>query len=208
MSQNSVPSQHAEEYVRLVMATVAEYRRADYAIKQIGLPVGRLPSPSAGVSSHETRAYAALARMASIAEAFVATQLVARLEAWVPPPRVPFVEEIYSREEDKATGTWDEMKNRLNKSVGVKLNDCSDYAHVKLMADARNAVMHGLGALTRRQKRGSNSQQLIADLKAFGIGVGLDGRLVVSGAVLMKGAHACKRFINELDIRLQGVPFP
>ncbi|MDG4778984.1 hypothetical protein O7614_04905 [Micromonospora sp. WMMD961] len=96
----------------------------------------------------------------------------------------------------RGTGGWSDQQRSYKDWLGVN----EDWKAVERLAEARNAVAHGLGKLTRRQIR---SERSVKDkLRAAGITVD-DNRVVLSDGSLAAAASACRDFIERLDLAVQ-----
>ena len=78
-----------------------------------------------------------------------------------------------------------------------------DWKAVEQLAEARNAVAHGLGTLTRRQRR--DETKVKAQLSAVGIKLD-EGRIVLSGTIIAAAASVCRDFIEQIDLAVQQRP--
>lgn len=109
-----------------------------------------------------------------------------------------FASEVLSREVDEHSlaRRGQEQQRSYKDWFGVKV----DWTAVDRLAEARNAVAHGLGKLTRRQLR--SEQRVKSKLKAAGIAVD-DNRIVLSDSSLAATALACRDFIERLDFTVQ-----
>ena len=87
----------------------------------------------------------------AIVEAHVVSQLVQRIEPHVPNPRSKFLNDIYLSAEDRAIGSWSGLIEAYKQWLDVKLASYDDWKCILAMTDARNAVAHGVGELSRRQ---------------------------------------------------------
>ncbi|MGH3712659.1 MAG: hypothetical protein ACRDT4_04250 [Micromonosporaceae bacterium] len=96
----------------------------------------------------------------------------------------------------RGTSTWQEQKKSYKDWLGVD----EDWKAVERLAEARNAVAHGLGKLTRRQLR--SEQSVKSKLKGAGITVD-DNRVVLTDDSLAAAASACRDFIERLDLAVQ-----
>ena len=101
-----------------------------------------------------------------------------------------------ARRSIRGTGTWSEQQNAYANWLGVKEN----WKVVERLVEARNAVAHGLGTLTRRQLR--NEASVRGKLREAGIT--LTGiRVVLSDAALSSAAADCRGLIHRLDLAVQ-----
>ncbi|MGB8960896.1 MAG: hypothetical protein WCC38_02910 [Pseudonocardiaceae bacterium] len=96
----------------------------------------------------------------------------------------------------RGTNSWRDQEKSYKDWLGVK----EDWKAVEHLAEARNAVAHSLGKLTRRQLR--SEQSVKSTLKAAGITVD-DNRIVLSDDSLAAAASACRDFIERLDLAVQ-----
>jgi hypothetical protein len=186
-----------ESAIRLVMLSVAQHRRFESLISASPRATGRLKTLPSSTASHQTRAQSTLLRVVSVLEAHVAQELVRRVEADVPAPRSPILEDIYIAAEDKAIGSWPAIVDCYKRWLQISLRTCVGWTAIQALVDARNAIAHGLGELTRRQAR-KNLPQLIRSLRAADILV-TGARIEVSEASLLSAAHTVRAFLNSLD---------
>ncbi|OBJ00880.1 hypothetical protein A5624_00530 [Mycobacterium sp. 1482292.6] len=122
------------------------------------------------------------------------------VEPIVDPSRHRSVSAIWERAAISATNTWKDQKTALQDWFGVRLSN-GDWRPVEQLVEARNAIAHGLGTLTRRQLR--NQQAVRATLAAAGIVVNQSNELVLDDEVLRKAAVACRQLIVAYDVALQ-----
>ncbi len=96
----------------------------------------------------------------------------------------------------RGTSTWQDQQKSYKEWLGIN----EDWKAVERLAEARNAVAHGLGKLTRRQLR--NEQGVKSKLKAAGIAVN-NNTILLSDDSLLAAAAACRDFIERVDIAVQ-----
>lgn len=198
-----VPSVEAESSVRLLMRTVAQHRRQEAHLALApAIPSGRLRALLAPAPAAQVRRQATLLRLASIVEAFAADQLVGRLEAQVPPCRPEILEDVYVRAEDNAISSWPKLTEHYGRWLGIKISQkkCPPWRRIEAMTNARNAVSHGLGELTRRMAR-KNVSQLERDFATIRITV-VGTAVRVEEPSLLSAASAGREFIEWLDDHL------
>jgi hypothetical protein len=182
------------------MQASAQHARQEALLTTARRTRGRLRSLPTSSASHQTRTQSTLIRLVSILEAHVTNQLVKRLEPHAPPPRSPVLDDIYITAEDKAIGSWPAIINAYQAWFGVKPKSCADWNKIQAMLDARNAIAHGMGELTRRQTR-KDLKPLISSFSLIGINV-IGTRLDVSEVAIRKAAFAAKSFVGCLDALL------
>jgi hypothetical protein len=195
-----VPSLSAEAAVRTIMATMAQHLRQEALLAAAPTVRGRLRSLPVGNVSRQSRCQSTLFRLTSIVESHVVGQLVVRSEIHAPEPRTPILDDIYVHAEDRAIGSWSQLEISYKQWLGIRLSGSPDWTHIQALNNARNAVAHGVGNLTRRQAR-KNSNQLKQSLQQ--VGVSVDGnRIVISDSAIMYAARTSRAFIYWLDERL------
>ncbi|WP_410596502.1 hypothetical protein [Amycolatopsis sp. lyj-23] len=133
--------------------------------------------------------------MLSITEAFAADMLSREIDRTVATAS-DVAAKIADEAVIRATSTWLEQKKSYKAWLGVNEN----WNAVERLAEARNAVAHGLGSLTRRQLK--NKEGVKAKLKDAGITVN-DNKIVLSAESLAKVAATCREFIERLDRAVQ-----
>ena len=197
----------AERSVRLLMSTLAQHRRQEALLAlNPALPLGRVSIGATRGNSGEVRRQATLLRLMSIVEAFTAESLVTRLESDVPPPRSAIVEDVYTTAEDNAIASWPNMKKHFGQWFGIKLSHstCPSLRRVEAMTNARNAVAHGLGDLTRRMAR-KDLGQLKLDFATIDISIA-GNSVQISEQALRSSATAAREFVEWLDGQLAAAP--
>jgi hypothetical protein len=142
---------------------------------------------------------ATLVRLLSITEAFCAERLLEEVEQIMIPSRHQTVSNLWDDAAIDATRSWEAQKGAYKQWLGVK----HDWKAVEQLAEARNAVAHGLGSLTRRQRR--TEQSVTQKLNAAGIKLE-KGRLVLSDAILANAASVCREFVEQIDLAIQQRP--
>ncbi|MCG5216157.1 hypothetical protein [Streptosporangium sp. KLBMP 9127] len=139
---------------------------------------------------------ATLVRLLSITEAFASDLLSREVEHAVVSAQNSIASTLADEAVIRATSSWQEQKKAYKDWLGIS----EDWKSVERLAEARNAVAHGLGKLTKRQMR--NEQSVRSKLEAAGIIV--DGNTVVlSDESLAEAASACCAFIEKLDLAVQ-----
>ncbi|WP_433464060.1 hypothetical protein [Spirillospora sp. CA-128828] len=134
--------------------------------------------------------------MLSITEAFASDLLSREIERAVASAQRAAAAKVADDAVIRGTSTWQEQKRSYKEWLGVE----EDWKAVERLAEARNAVAHGLGKLTKRQLR--NVQSVKSKLAAAGIAV--EGTtIVLSDASLAAATSACRDFIERLDLAVQ-----
>jgi len=200
LTSGRVLSLDAERSVRLLMTTLAQHRRQEAVLATSRRPWrGRLRMLTTSAASAQVRRQATLVRLTSIVEAHVAEQLVQRFEPHAPPPREAILDDVYVRAEDNAIGSWPKMTDHYGRWFGIRMNQrtCPSWRRIEALTNARNAVAHGLGELTRRMAR-RDQEQLRRDFATLDIEM-VGGAIVLSERTLRSAAAAGREFVGWLD---------
>lgn len=190
----SVVSAGAEEASALLFHTLGAHRVTVAAMRT--RRAGRLAS-GAPFDAEQIQCQATLVRLLSITESFTAELMTTAVDAAVSRAASASVNKIWEDAAIRGTNSWKEQQDAYKNWLGVTV----DWKAAERLAEARNAVAHGLGSLTRRQLR--NEQGVKAKLKAAGIDV-QGGTLVLSDAALAAAATACRDLIHRVDLATQG----
>lgn len=161
---------------------------------------GRLHGTS-GVVRSDPAKYLVLPHIVAIAEEFSRRLLIEKTEPFVPQTR-PVMEELWARAVDHAEGRWESHLQAWKDWHQIALASQPAYSGLRPFIEARNAIMHGLGELTRRQRRGNQAASLRGELRSVGIEV-IGIRLVVREKAVFQCAVASTRFIRDVDEQAQ-----
>ena len=157
------------------------------------------PPARLGTSGHDrfqVAHQATLIRKASITEAYCADALLAAAEALAQPSTTSTMQTMWEELAISATRTWKDQQSAFKNWVGVTIK----WDTIDGMADARNAVAHGLGSLTRQQLR--NEARVRSRLTKVGLSV--TGRDIQLTDTTLQGlAIKCRDFILDLDQKVQ-----
>ena len=196
---NSVLTERGESATSLLFRTIAAHQAA---VTSFGSQTSRGRLSVQREEREEIQCQATLVRLLSITEAFCADRLLAEVERIV--DRVPHqsLRAVWERSAILATNSWADQQAAYKEYLGVSLEN-NDWKSIERLAEARNAVAHGLGKLTRRQQR--NRQSVVARLNVCGIDVE-DGRILLSGNVLLQAAQTCSQFVHKLDGAIEARP--
>jgi len=93
-----------------------------------------------------------------------------------------------------ATQNWDSRKLAFKDYHGVILGECPSWSQVDAAITVRNAIAHGLGRLTARQRNSKDR----AKVRTVGIRL-RDDYLEIDAAALGRCLDVCSKFISELD---------
>ena len=195
-----VPTLDAEIAMNRINQTLAIHMREKRGMLESWR--GRLRG-TAGVVRTDPSRYLVLPHIVAIAEEFSRRLLITKTEVQVPQNR-PVLKKLWLKAEDQAEGRWEEHLRAWKDWHQIPLASESTYTNLRPFIEARNAIMHGLGELTRRQRRGNQEATLRGELKHVGIDV-IGTRLVVHDKAVARCAGACKTFVEQLDLRAQAI---
>jgi hypothetical protein len=200
MTRRQVPTLDAERAVARVNQTFALHE--SFMPAKSPMKTGRLRG-TAGVVTSEPSRYLVLPHLVAIAEEFSRWLLLTKTQSHVPRDR-PVLEQLWVKVENQAEGRWEDHLNAWKDWHQLALASEPIYQDLQPFIQARNAIMHGLGHLTRKQVRGNQETAVRGLLKSVKIEV-VGTALVVSAAAVSRCADACKRFVTELDLRAQRI---
>lgn len=183
------------------MTMLAQHRRQEAVLAASRRPWrGRLRVLTTSAGSVQIRRQASLVRITSIIEAHAADQLVRRLEPHAPPPRKAILDDLYVRAEDNAIGSWPKMMEHYSRWFSINMKKCPAWRQIEALTNARNAVAHGLGELTRRMAR-KDATQLRRDFATVDVSMA-GSAIMLSEKSLHSAAIAGREFIEWLDEEL------
>ncbi len=189
-----VLSERAEAATTELMQTLAAHERW----KRTHLPkIGRLglfrPVPAPENIHHLT-----LPHIAAVAEEFARATLLEASEPLVPRTH-KILELLWQRAESQAE-QWDGVANAWSQWHGITVKQEPRYKTLEGVIAARNAIVHGLGRLTRKQTRSDGGASVRDTLARVGITTA-GTRLVVSDDSVRQCVQAARAFIEWLDNR-------
>lgn len=193
---NSVVSARAEAASVLLFNTLGAHRVTVAGMQT--RQAGRLGLVTP-FDAEQIQCQATLVRLLSITESFTAELMTSTIDSAVSRAASVSVNKIWEDAAIRGTDSWSAQRGAYKAWLGVKL----DWGVAEQLSEARNAVAHGLGSLTRRQLR--NQESVRAKLKAAGIDVQGD-IIILSDAALASAAAACRDLIHRVDLATQGRP--
>lgn len=183
-----------EEAQRLLRATRADFGRLP------SLPsMGRITSTSAHLGSYDfeqVRAQSEFLRLVSIIEAYVDSISDHQFDLQSI-GRDQFAQSLISVARREVADSWQNREAAFKDHHGFSLGQCSKWSDIKAARDVRNAIAHGLGKLTAKQRNIKTRGTITA------AGVLLRGdAIVLSRKSLERCVDSGVRFINDVDSRL------
>ena len=197
--------QRSEHALGLVNQTVARFSRETSERSKTGSLFGsRLLSPRAARSPwlpawSVARIEDALTRLLAIAEEFTLGLLIECTERILPTDRL--VAALWESHVDRETDTWDRRLGAWDRLHGVSI--ASDFplnSQLLGFVQARNAIVHGLGVMTRKQTATLKIRnKTIARLDGAKVSVAADDRLILTADHVLACASVIRSLIEWLD---------
>ncbi|WP_460798997.1 hypothetical protein [Microbacterium sp. GXF0217] len=183
-------SNEADLTVQLINRTLALHRRQVAVLIQSAHP-SRVQDPE--FDALQIQRQATYLRIVSATEAFCAERLVELGETKINPSENQLRREIWEQAAINATANWDAIQRALKDWHDAR----PSWADVNRIAEVRNAIAHGLGTLTRRQRSKQQSTTRIRES-----GVRLKGiRLELEESDLERAAGICITLVGEVDVQ-------
>ena len=197
--------ERSEYALGLVNQTAARFARETSERSRTGsLFVSRLLSPRAARSAwlpawNVFRIEDALSRLLAIAEEFTFGLLVELTERQLPSDAL--VATLWEEHVNRETDTWEQRLGAWNRLHEVAIaSEFPRHEPLQGFIQARNAIVHGLGVLTRKQTNTPKRRnRTISRLGAADIFVTTGDRLVLSVDHVAACASVIRSFIEWLD---------
>jgi hypothetical protein len=186
------PWQATEEALSLINRSYADWDRIDDLVPTRP----RLGVAALAMVAHDPRAVsiqAVYARLISIAEAYTDIVIEGLFGREFPNPG-PVLGKLIEDALDSSSLRWEDRKGAL-KLHAAPVSDFQQWSQFDAAIDVRNSIMHGLGSLTRRQRKDS---KIVRKLGTLGISV-QGGRLLVRGAHVSRCRELCVEYVRWLD---------
>lgn len=187
--------------VLLIRTAVYEYGSTPPVL----MAFGRIFRSSTALGTYEignARTQAYFFRVVAVVEAYTDAALDALFRGVVPASS-PAASRLLDQHLLDATQRWGSRKESFAGYHGISLGDTHagfpQWSKLDGMIEVRNSIAHGLGSLTRQQRRNAPSTAS----RCGQVGVRIEaGEVVVSHANLMAAAQIAEDFILWLDARL------
>jgi hypothetical protein len=185
----------AESALTLLARTAGDFRLS-YGLALVR-SAGRIRRTVTALGSYDLRAVTAessFLRLVTIAEAFTDSLSVSLLRGRAQPE--PQLMGLVNQYELRAGPTWEARRESYERIHGVRFGACPHWASLKIGTEIRNAIAHGLGTLTVRQRA-----ELAKWQRGFPkVSVGLDGyRLEVTPDSIQECMRYASGFVRWLD---------
>jgi hypothetical protein len=193
-------SGRGEVATRSIMGLLATGRRIKnrYVPKRFGRLVG-----TEGVVASAPAEYLTLPNIVAVAEEFSRSSLIAAAESRLGRHDLLHLS-LLELGEIQAEGSWEGVKKAWNAWFEIPLGDAPAYSRLDAYVSARNAILHGLGALTRKQVRTDGGRKVKGKLASVGISV-VGDRLVLPFAAVEDCADVARAYVLWLDSKLANI---
>lgn len=163
------------------------------------VPHGRIRAGSklASFDAKEVRLEACYLRLVSIVEAYVDV-LCSELFREASVNQSDLFRALIDAAESRASANWDERKTAFKNYHGAVLTSCSSWSTFYGAVEVRNAIAHGLGRLTARQRAGSSRQKI----ESVGVVI-VDDSIRLSYEAVLRCLSAARTFVVSLDSRVK-----
>lgn len=187
-----VLTQHAEDSSRLLFQTLASHRAS---VTHIPTDTTSRLRPNARDEELQVSHQTTLVRIVSITESFCSRRLIDAAEVILQPHRGELLSKIFEDKAIEGTATWDKTQRTYIDWFTAK----PDWSSINGFIEARNAIAHGLGQITRRQRR--TRQSSLSKLGANNIKV-IGDQIQLNDDILHDAVVACHRLIAAVDYML------
>lgn len=191
-----VPFAVTEEALKLLRSTHADFDSLPAAPRRGRLHTATGSGTVLGAYDFgQVRAQSEYLRLVSIVEAFVDTLSTSLFDIKTR-GLATFVALLAEAADAQASDNWEERKAAFQRYHGVPLGSCAKYSDVNAAVLVRNAIAHGLGHLTRRQRNIKDRGKVVA------VGVQLnDHQLRIDRTALQRCVTSCAMFIADVDTK-------
>jgi hypothetical protein len=162
------------------------------------LSISPFGSSRVGAAWDRGRVEDAVVRLLAIAEAFTFGLLLEVTEARL--PRDEVVTTLWNSHVDRSTDTWEQRVGSWNELHGVSIQShFGGWARLLAYVEARNAIVHGLGKLTRKQTKSPKTRdRTVERLAAARIDV-IDSSLELDSPHVERCARVIQEYVRWLD---------
>jgi hypothetical protein len=190
--RSEVALAHVNRAAARFEAETTQSRRRRFALASRVLATSR--PPSYHDSWNVSRVEDALVRLIAIAEEFTHGLLIEVTNLHLPSD--PRVAALWDKHVDRETDTWEQRMATWRLMHGLAIQTSPRYDALLAFIEARNAVVHGLGSLTRKQLRTRNRS--VDRLRAARIAVSGD-RLILGEEDVAACADSVRTLVRWLD---------
>ena len=159
-------------------------------------PRGRILRSSTALGAYDSNSASkqgCFLRMISIVEAYVDI-ITSSLFRERTPSTHDLVRLLVKNAELRASTTWQDRKDALAQYHQIRLGEFIRWSELDAGIEVRNAIAHGLGQLTPRQREG----KAVSKIPQIGVTV-RDGSVIVNNHSLRLCRDVCIEFVRYLD---------
>lgn len=191
-----VVTERAESAIALLNQTLGFHRTR--AISSPSTPVSRLGTT--GLDLAQVQRQSTLVRLISITEAFCGDRLLILAETQIEPSSNTIREMMWNKASTSAVSTWSALQDAYKDWFAVS----GVWTDINRLVEARNAIAHGLGELTRMQK--SKGASVRTKIAAAGIKI-VGSTLVLEEGDLERARDSCRDLIEKVDLAVTAHTF-
>ena len=193
MMLRRVPRAVTEAAVHYLYATYLDHERA----AKVTMPFpGRVLTSATALGAYDAESASrqgCFLRLISVVEAYLDIVSAALFRENAPTTH-DLVRRLVESTERRASATWQDRREAFETYHHIRLGELARWSELDAGIEVRNAIAHGLGQLTPRQRNGTAARKISQ------IGVGLsDGRILVTDDSLRRCRDVCVDFIRSLD---------
>lgn len=195
MQVRKVPFALTEEALALLSVTYADFAQLDPQRQQAGRIdfIGNLGAYDFG----RVRFESTYLRLIGIVEAYI-DSMCSNLFRRQLVDEAPMLRALITAAEAQASTNWKERKSAFSDYHGVSLGSCARWSELDAGIDIRNAIAHGLGTLTKRQRNRKSREKM----KSVGAVI-VDDRLMLSDKALKKCLVFTTEFVKSVDSKIE-----
>lgn len=136
----------------------------------------------------------ALLRLVSVTEAYVDAVSMHRMGQIID-SRTSLMDLLVNDFELSSSASWQSRHDAYARYHGFSLRSCAGWGDVSAGIEVRNCLMHGMGALTAKQRSQTKLPMIVKNLH---VSIG-SNRMHLSAATVPKLAVGCRHFIQHVD---------
>ena len=198
-SNREILTERGEAAYALGMQTLGLYRQWSHTEMTTRLPHSGM---SPGESTRFLSPYVVIPHLVAIAEDFVRSLLIESVETQLPlEPEVVWT--FWRLVEQDIEGGWSQVFEALNEWYGINCKAAPSFQKLQGFIEARNAIVHGLGNLTRKQTRTARAERRSRSmLQTAGVPI-VGQRVTPNDSTVYSCATTVAEFVSWVDVASQ-----
>ncbi|MGM1061370.1 hypothetical protein [Saccharothrix sp. Mg75] len=183
------------ELAEEALALLAENRAVYRSTEQDDVIVGRIQvAGSLGAFDHDqTKLASTYLRYVGVVESYL-DSLGGQIWRETIKSHSSVIRQLVTDMELRATSTWDERKSSLSRYHSIDIQSFGRWSEFDAAIDVRNAIAHGLGSLTMRQRNSKDRDKI----RAIGVSV-VGDRIDLDWNALDRCYLLCRELILYVD---------